>query len=95
MTREAENIAAWTVLRYVYTALKTTLSLDDAVAARLRREAARRGVSMSELVESALRLLFRERKPAQALPELPSFEGGGALVDVSDRTALYEAMEGR
>jgi hypothetical protein len=75
--------------------VKTTLSLDDALVARLKREAARRGRSMSELVETALRLLFRERRGAQALPELPSFESGGALVDVADRTALYEAMEGR
>lgn len=75
--------------------MKTTLSLDDAVAARLKREAAQRGRSMSELVETALRLLFRERKGVPALPDLPSFDSGGALVDVSDRTALYEAMEGR
>ncbi len=29
------------------------------------------------------------------LPELPSFDSGGAFVDVADRSALYEAMEGR
>lgn len=68
--------------------MKTTLNLDDALAARLKREAARRGRSMSELVEAGLRLLFRERRGPQALPELPSFDSGGALVDRSDRTAL-------
>lgn len=29
------------------------------------------------------------------LPPLPSFQSGGALVDVADRDALYDAMEGR
>ena len=29
------------------------------------------------------------------LPPLPTFRGGGALVDVADRDALYEVMEGR
>jgi hypothetical protein len=50
---------------------------------------------MSELVEIALRLLFRAPRRATDLPDLPSFESGGALVDVADRTALYAAMEGR
>jgi hypothetical protein len=75
--------------------MKTTLVLDDAIAARLKREAARRGRTMSELVEMALRLFFRGARPARDLPELPSFDGGGALVDLSDRDALYQAMEGR
>ena len=75
--------------------MKTTLILDDRVAARLKREAARQGKTMSELVETALRMLFRASKPAAELPELPSLDSGGALVDLSDRTALYEAMEGR
>jgi Arc/MetJ family transcription regulator len=75
--------------------MKTTLNLDDALAARLKREAVRRGSTMSELVEAALRLLFRERRETKELPELPSFDGGGTLVDVADRSALYEAMEGR
>jgi hypothetical protein len=29
------------------------------------------------------------------LPALPSFHSGGALVDIADRDALYQAMEGR
>lgn len=75
--------------------MKTTLILDDALAARLKREAAQQGRTMSELVEMALRLLFKPPKRPAAPPELPSFDGGGSLVDVADRSALYEAMEGR
>ena len=50
---------------------------------------------MSELVESALRLLFRAEKTTLPFLSLPSFKGGGYLVDIADRDALYQAMEGR
>src|SRR5579871_6550150 len=75
--------------------MKTTLNIDDTVMAELKREAARQGRTMSELVETALRLLLRSPRRRGALPELPRFHGGGALVDISDREALYHAMEGR
>ena len=75
--------------------MKTTLNIDDTVMARLRREAARSGRTMSELVETALRGLLDARSEAPAIAALPSFRSGGALVDVADREALYRAMEGR
>jgi len=50
---------------------------------------------MSELVETALRNLFRAQKKAADLAPLPVFHSGGALVDIADRDALYQAMEGR
>ena len=75
--------------------MKTTLNIDDTVMAELKREAARQGRTMSELVETALRLLLRSRPKRGALPELPAFHGGGELVDIADRDALYRAMEGR
>ncbi len=75
--------------------MKTTLNIDDSVMTSLKKEAARRGCTMSELVESALRLLLRSPKEHRALPPLPKFKSGGALVDISDREALYQAMEGR
>ena len=75
--------------------MKTTLNIDSTVMAQLKREAARQGRTMSELVETALRLLFQSRKRASDLPALPTMQSGGALVDVADREALYQAMEGR
>jgi hypothetical protein len=75
--------------------MKTTLNIDDAVMAQLKREAVRQGRTMSELVETALRGLFRSQKKRAAIPPLPTFHSGGALVDVADRDALYQAMEGR
>jgi Bacterial antitoxin of type II TA system, VapB len=75
--------------------MKTTLNIDDTVMARLRRESARTGRTMSELVETALRRLLQSRRAAAPPPPLPTFDSGGALVDVADREALYAAMEGR
>ena len=50
---------------------------------------------MSELVETALRNLFQSRRKPVELSPLPTFNSGGALVDIADRDALYQAMEGR
>jgi len=75
--------------------MKTTLNIDDSVMAQLKREAVRQGRTMSELVETALRLLFRPRKDGRELQELPTFKSGGTLVEIADREALYQAMEGR
>ena len=75
--------------------MKTTLNIDDRVMAQLKQEAARRGKTMSELVETALRQLLRARRKPVELPELPTFHGGGTLVDIDNRDALYDAMDGR
>jgi hypothetical protein len=75
--------------------MKTTLNIDDSVMALLKQEAARRGCTMSELMESGLRLLLTAKKGPRSLPPLPSFKSGGALVEIADREALYDAMERR
>ena len=80
---------------YMETHMKTTLQIDDQIMKRLKREAARRGRTMSELVEIALRRLLAEKPAPSELPELPLFDGGGTAVDVADRDELYRVMEGR
>ena len=75
--------------------MKTTLIIDDTVLARLKREAAARGTTMSALVESALRAFLERSRAKASLPPLPTFDGGGCTVDIADRDALYRAMEGR
>lgn len=75
--------------------MKTTLIIDDTVMVRLKQEAARTGRTMSELVEVALRRLLEDVGAANHLAPLPTFDSGGALVDVADRESLYQAMEGR
>jgi hypothetical protein len=73
--------------------VKTTLVIDDRVIERLRREAARSGRTMSELVEASIRRFLDDRPTVGDLPELPIHRGGGYLVDIADREALYSAME--
>jgi Arc/MetJ family transcription regulator len=75
--------------------MKTTLNIDDTVMAQLRQEAARQGRTMSELVETALRRLFNPQKKSEGLADLPTFRSGGTIVEIADREALYQAMEGR
>jgi len=72
--------------------MKMTFDIDDELMAWLKREAARQGRTMSEVVESALRLLMRSRRKRD-LPGLPTFHGGRERVDIADRDALYRRME--
>ena len=51
--------------------MKTTLNIDDSVMRRLKREAARQGRTMSEMVETALRLLLQLQRHVAELPPLP------------------------
>lgn len=75
--------------------MKTTLVIDDTVMARLKQEAQRQGKTMSELVEAALRLLLDAKPSPRDLPPLPTFSMGSASVDIADRDALYDFMDGR
>jgi hypothetical protein len=77
--------------------IKTTLNINDTVMTQLRQEAARQQKTMSELVEAALRLLFHSAKQSKKkkLRPMPSFHGGKPRVDIADRNALYDFMEGR
>ena len=78
--------------------MKATLTIDDSVMQRLREEAARRGTTMSALVEAGLRSILAnpegDEEPTEDLPPLPSWDSGGFLVDISNRDELYRVMEG-
>jgi len=58
----------------------------------VKREAARRHQSMSELVEAALRTMVELEARGGKLPPLPSFRSGGLRVNVANREALYDVM---
>ncbi len=78
--------------------MKTTLNIDDTVMQRLREVAARRGRTMSELVEAGLRRVLAEPEGSgeqAVLRPLPAWHSGGARVDVADRAALYKALDER
>lgn len=73
--------------------MKTTLNISDTVMRELKREAARQGKTMTDLVEAALRALLQEKPKEAALPPLPEFSSGGARVNVANRDMLYDVME--
>jgi predicted transcriptional regulator len=75
--------------------MKMTIDIDDSVMHRVREEAARRGRTVSELVEEGLRRVLDEPElDADGVRELlPQWRSGGARVDVADRDALHERMD--
>jgi hypothetical protein len=72
--------------------MKTTLAINDVAMRAVKQEAARRGTTMSELVETALMTFLRPAGRQRALPPLPEYHSGGARVDIADRNRLYEVM---
>jgi plasmid stability protein len=74
--------------------MKTTLLLPDPLFLRIKQRAAAEGRTLSSLVLELLTKGLSEPEPKRPLPALPTFDTGRILVDVADRDALYEAMEG-
>jgi hypothetical protein len=72
--------------------MKTTLTISDTTMRELKREAARRRKTMSELVEGALRIAMEPQKQPGRLPPLPEFSSGGLRVNIANRDALYHVM---
>jgi plasmid stability protein len=75
--------------------MRTTLNLDDDVAAQLAEESRRRGRSLSRTANELLRAGMRsERSPAELEPyEPPVFDSGRVLVDVTDVAAALERLD--
>ena len=77
----------------MFSHMKTTLNIDETVFRELKTEAARQGRTMSDLVESALRMLLRVPNESRELPPLPCFSGGSYQVDIANRDQLFDRME--
>ena len=78
--------------------MTVTLEIDRSVVQQLGEEAARRGVTVSALVEAELRRVLVARLPvavehSEETPNLPTWDSGGFRVDVADRDALYQLMD--
>jgi hypothetical protein len=71
---------------------KTTLVLSDQLMRELKRRAAERGETLSEVVEEALRRGLAA-PPKRDLSPLPQHRMGQPTVDVADRDRLYRVME--
>jgi hypothetical protein len=80
--------------------MRTTVRLDDALLDRAKREAARRGETLTALIERGLRLVLAkpEKHAAKRRVEIPvCHAGGGTLpgVDLDDSATLLDVLEGR
>lgn len=80
--------------------MRTTVRLNDALHRQAKREAARRGETLTALIEKGLRLVLASppsphRRRRVSLP-VPS-AGGGLLpgVDLDDSAGLLDRLEGR
>ena len=80
--------------------MRTTVRLDKSLMEQARREAERRGQTLTSLIEMGLQLVLAQSSPEHRKKRvtLPvSRVGGGLLpgVDLSNNAALWEIMEGR
>ncbi|MGH2856388.1 MAG: CopG family transcriptional regulator [Solirubrobacteraceae bacterium] len=75
--------------------MRTTLNIDDDVAAQLAEVARRDGRSLSRAANELLRSGLRsERTPAPIEPyEPPSFDTGRVLLDVTDVADALDALD--
>ena len=74
--------------------MRTTLDLDDALMRRAKALAAREGVTLTALMERALRDLVDGDEPRSTCWNCLSWMAQRFhSVDVTDRQALFEAME--
>jgi hypothetical protein len=75
--------------------MRTTISLDDALLKQARRAALDRGISLNELVITALRVELSRSKPKpREKVALPTFRGNGLRpgVDLDDSAILEDIM---
>jgi hypothetical protein len=76
--------------------MRTTLNLDDNLMREARKRAVREGRTLTSVLEEALRLLLTQPRPRRPyrLAWVTTRGTGAPAVDVADRNALYDRMEG-
>jgi hypothetical protein len=78
--------------------MRTTLDFDDRLLREAKKRAAGEGLTLTRLIENALRAYLRPKRGGEARFRLhPLTRKGRSLpgVNLDDRDALYELMEGR
>ena len=76
--------------------MKTTLNIDDTLLLRAKAIAAREGLTLTALVEEALRARLTPRSRSQPSTRivLPTVKGSSVpSVDVANREELFELMD--
>jgi hypothetical protein len=81
--------------------MRITVRLDDALLEQAKREAARRGESLTALIEQGLRLVLAQSRPRERRRRgvvLPTCRAGGGVlpgIELNDSTALLDIVEYR
>jgi hypothetical protein len=78
--------------------MRTTLNLDDKLMQAVKQRASDTGRTITAVIEEAIRdALLREQRPVQPYRlQWPTIRGRLLPgVDLTDRDALYDRMEGR
>jgi hypothetical protein len=80
--------------------MRTTVRLDDGLLRQAKAEAARRGETLTALIERALRLVLARTQRAEPagrvkLPVSAATGGTRPGVDLDDSAALADIMDGR
>ena len=74
---------------------RTTLVIDSALYAELKRRAADEGRTLTEVVEQALRTGLKPAAARRARITVPSFDLGPFLVAPTDRAGFPDPRRGR
>lgn len=79
--------------------MRTTVRLSDALLKAAKREAARRGETLTALIDQGLRLVLAQKRPARRRRiTLPVCRMGGGVwpgIDLNHSAALLDVLEGR
>ncbi|MFL5396627.1 MAG: DUF2191 domain-containing protein [Myxococcales bacterium] len=80
--------------------MRTTVRLDDALLERARKEADRRGLTLTALIEQGLELVLRKpmaryHRERVRLPVSRARGGAQPGIDLDDSAALLDAMDER
>lgn len=78
--------------------MRTTLSIDDALLRKAKQASIRRGCTLSEVVEEALRVVLvgqPKASPRDPVPRWTTFSGEGVRegVELDHSSALLDLME--
>jgi hypothetical protein len=76
--------------------MRTTVRLNDALLDQAKREAARRGETLTALIEQGLRLALAQSRVKRRRVDLPrSTSGGGLLpgIDLNNTAALLDLLD--
>jgi hypothetical protein len=80
--------------------MRTTVRLDEALMRQVKAEAARRGQTVTELIEKGLQLVLaggrgRTRRDRVVIPVSRAMGGTHPGVELDDSSALLDRLDGR